>query len=50
MVLTVLYSYQSRNGVERQMWKQFHTRAAWIRLDTALLAKVKLEPVAGFGW
>jgi hypothetical protein len=29
------------------MWKQFHTRAACIHSDTALLAKMKLEPVAG---
>jgi hypothetical protein len=26
-----LHSYQSRNGVGRQMWKQFHTRAGLFR-------------------
>src|SRR5690242_12759291 len=42
-----LHSYQSRNGVGRQMWKQFHTRLHVKLVDTALFAKVNLEPVAG---
>lgn len=31
------------------MWKQFHTRPALELADTALFAKMNLEPVAGRG-